>query len=999
MAEINIPIKAEIQELLDKLNLVKKDIDNISTSAKEAGATISKGFSGNNITSTNKELKRTNGLIEDIEEAIKEWDIAKKKATDIKEIEKYNRKIAEGKKELEEYNKKGLPAMKNINAEATKGQSIFAGLGAKIAAAFSVYAVINFAKEALNAYNMQLKNEMKLKAALGERGAMFETLKKQSEELQEKTAIDDDTILSAQSFLAVQGRTEKQIKKMTKTALDLSVVLGTDVLTATKYLDQTFEGTIGRLGKYDERLKTLTDSQLENGDAVDLLAGKYEGMAEKSATSLDKLQIKWEEFKKRAGNFIYKTLFETNEDITKDSITAGSDIAENFINSYSEKFKSKGGNLKEEAKKYIDGAFKEYEKAVSEVDKFTESMKTLTPSERLVANVELERLSKNLGIAKKTYQSLYDIINAKETKATTIDYASLSVERLTDLLESATKSEAKLIKAEIKRKEEAKINAEIYNKSVIDAEYTLLQQRIDLQDEGVKKQQMIEDLRYKKELATLNTNIKNKIQLFEALENAKKIHENNLIKISEKSLEEKYKQAYELEKALIEYQFAGTEEEIKEQQKELLKIELQYIRDLYTAKIISQEEYEVKFLNLTKGAKEKDLKALEEEYRQAYELEKALIEYQFAGTEEEIKEQKKELLKIELQYIRDKYEAGIITEQEYKVLFLKLTKSTADLELKYISDLYEAKIISKEQYDVLFLKLTKSKAEKEKDIEKKNSKEIKELKLEFLQETFEASFKMLENFSERQLNKEQSDLEKKYSREEELLNKRLESGKITQEKYDAELKRMKEAKDKADFELEMKKYKRNKAVSISEIIINTAVQASKIEGIGAVLASNPLTALFSTMAGVQLALLLASSAMQTAVVMSAPPPTFAEGGKLGGRPHSQGGTLVEAEKDEWFINKISSKKYDSVLNNINKDNSFEALRELAKLNGISIDHNMTNDIKEKERLASAMNVSINEIKEIKEIRDILKSQSKEIIQGKGYYIEKIGNIKRKIYEA
>jgi len=590
MAEINIPIKAEIQDFLDKLNLVKKDIENISTSAKEAGATISKGFNGNNITSTNKELKRTNGLIEDIEEAIKEWDIAKKKATDIKEIEKYNRKIAEGKKELEEYNKLGLPAMKNINAEATKGQSIFAGLGAKIAAAFSVYAVINFAKEALNAYNMQLKNEMKLKAALGERGAMFETLKKQSEELQDKTAIDDDTILSAQSFLAVQGRTEKQIKKMTETALDLSVVLGTDVLTATKYLDQTFEGTIGRLGKYDERLKTLTDSQLENGYAVDLLAEKYKGMAEKSATSLDKLKIKWAEFIEGAGKFIYKTLFETNEDITKDGITAGSDIAENFINSYSKVFKSKGGNLKEEAKKYIDGAFKEYEKAVNEVDKFTEAMKTLPSSERLVANVELEKLSKNLGIAKKTYQSLYDIINAKETKATTIDYASLSVERLTDLLESATKSEAKLIKAEIKRKEDAKINAEIYKKSVIDAEYTLLQQRIDLQEAGVKKQQMVENLRYVKELATLKTNIKDEIQLYEALENAKKIHEKNLTKISEdaveeatkkdeeqtkadlKALEEKYKQSYELEKALIEYQFAGTEEEIKEQKKELLKL-------------------------------------------------------------------------------------------------------------------------------------------------------------------------------------------------------------------------------------------------------------------------------------------------------------------------------------------------------------------------------------------------------------------------------------------
>ena len=910
MAEINIPIKAEIQEFLDKLNLVKKDIDNISTSAKEAGATISKGFNGNNITSTNKELKRTNGLIEDIEDALKDWQEAKKKATDIKEIEKYNRKIAEGKKELEEYNKKGLPAMKNINAEATKGQSIFAGLGAKIATAFSVYAVINFAKEALNAYNMQLKNEMKLKAALGERSAMFETLKKQAKELRDSTAIDDETILSAQSFLAVQGRTEKQIKKITETALDLSVVLGTDVLTATKYLDQTFEGTIGRLGKYDERLKTLTDSQLENGDAVDLLAEKYEGMAEKSATSLDKLKIKWEELVKGAGKFIYETLFETNEDITKDGINAGSDIAENFINSYSEVFKSKGGNLKEEAKKYIDGAFKEYEKAVAEVGKFTEVMKTLPTNERLVANVELEKLSKNLGIAKKTYQSLYDIINAKETKATTIDYTSLSIERLTDLLESATKSEAKLIKAEIKRKEEAEKNAEIYKKSVIDAEYTLLQQRIDLQEAGVKKQQMVENLRYVKELATLKTNIKDKIQLFEALENAKKIHEKNLTKISEDAVKEATK--------------------------------------------IDEEQ-----------AKE-DLKALEEKYKQSYKLEKALIEYQFAGTEEEIKEQKKELLKIELQYIRDKYKAGIIDEEEYNVLFLNLTKS---------------------------------KAEKEKDIEEKNAEEIKELKLEFLQETFEASFKILENFSERQLNKEQSDLEKKYSLEEELLKKRLDSGKITQEKYDAELKRMKEAKDKADFELEMKKYKRNKAVSLSEIIINTAVQASKIEGIGAVLLSNPITALFASMAGVQLALLLASSAIQTAVVMSAPPPTFADGGKLGGRPHSQGGTLVEAEKDEWFINKISSKKYDSVLNNINKDNSFEALRELAKLNGISIDHNSAKDLKDKERLASAMNVSINEIKEIKEIRDILKSQSKEIIQGKGYYIEKIGNIKRKIYEA
>ena len=40
MAEINIPIKAEIQEFLDRLTIVEKKIEEISTSAKDVGETI-----------------------------------------------------------------------------------------------------------------------------------------------------------------------------------------------------------------------------------------------------------------------------------------------------------------------------------------------------------------------------------------------------------------------------------------------------------------------------------------------------------------------------------------------------------------------------------------------------------------------------------------------------------------------------------------------------------------------------------------------------------------------------------------------------------------------------------------------------------------------------------------------------------------------------------------------------------------------------------------------
>lgn len=906
MAEINIPINAEVQGLLDKLNLIKSDIEKISVSAKSAGETINKGFSGNNLKSTNKELQRTNGLIDDIEESLKEWEQAKKKATKIEDIEKYNRKIADGKKELQEYNTKGLPALKNVNNEATKGQSIFAGLGAKIATAFSVYAVINFAKTSLMAYNEQLKSENKLKAALGERGAMFETLKKQSEDLQATTAIDDATILSVQSFLAVQGRTEDQIKKVTETALDLSVVLGTDVNTTAMMLDQTFEGTIGRLGKFDDKLKTLTDSELANGDAVDLLAKKYKGMAEDSATSIDKLKVKWDEFIEGAGSFIYGVFFETGAEKQTKFEKDGANSAIGWIDGFKKAFKGA------ELQKQITEELEAQKTTLSELEKQMNlpGFKNMPLKD---ANPQFIALSYNIGQTKEKIIQLKTVLTG-DKKDTAIDYTKLTVEKLNDLLESATKSEAKLIKAELERREKSEASAKEYAKSVIDGEYLIMQQKIDLQEDGTKKLIMTEALRYQKEKDSLKNSIKDKEQLNILLENAEKIHTAKLNKISEDAIA--------------------------------------------TAKKTDKEDEETA------------LKLKEEKLQAEYDLEKALIDYRYAGTEEQIKQKEQDLMDIELQFLRDKLDAKIITQEEYEALYLKQTGEA-----------------------------NKKKAEKEQEAEKENAKKIKEIREQMLEDSLESAFKLLENFSERQLNKEEADSNRKYTKEEEALKKKLDSGKITQEKYDAELKRLKEQKDKSDFELEVKKFKRSQQMSIAEIAMDTAVQTAKILSTIAVQTATGFGLALTPVAIAQLVALGASSALQTAIVLSAPAPTFAKGGKLGGAYHSEGGTLVEAEKDEWFINRLSSKKYDSVLDNINKDNSFGALKELARLNGININHNSTNELKEKERLASAINIQLNEVKEIKEIRDILKSQKGEITRGNGYYIETKGNIKRKIYEA
>lgn len=46
-----------------------------------------------------------------------------------------------------------------------------------------------------------------------------------------------------------------------------------------------------------------------------------------------------------------------------------------------------------------------------------------------------------------------------------------------------------------------------------------------------------------------------------------------------------------------------------------------------------------------------------------------------------------------------------------------------------------------------------------------------------------------------------------------------------------------------------------------------------------------------------------------AQIQAQQPPKFAEGGRIGGKRHSQGGTLIEAEKDEFVMNRNATAKY------------------------------------------------------------------------------------------
>jgi hypothetical protein len=107
----------------------------------------------------------------------------------------------------------------------------------------------------------------------------------------------------------------------------------------------------------------------------------------------------------------------------------------------------------------------------------------------------------------------------------------------------------------------------------------------------------------------------------------------------------------------------------------------------------------------------------------------------------------------------------------------------------------------------------------------------------------------------------------------------------------------------------------DRALAIFEIGINTSVAISKA------VAASPLTGglPFSALAA-------ALGAAQIAAVLARPIPKFERGGLIGGKLHSQGGTLIEAEQGEYMVNRRQSAKHRRELDAMNT--STEAFRRM-----------------------------------------------------------------------
>lgn len=113
--------------------------------------------------------------------------------------------------------------------------------------------------------------------------------------------------------------------------------------------------------------------------------------------------------------------------------------------------------------------------------------------------------------------------------------------------------------------------------------------------------------------------------------------------------------------------------------------------------------------------------------------------------------------------------------------------------------------------------------------------------------------------------------------------------------------------NRAITEEKRKQAKQDKALAIFEATINTA---SSIVKTGANL-GYPAAIPFQVAAGIV-------GAAQIAAIAARPIPRFEKGGKVGGKRHSQGGTLIEAEVDEFVTRRGQSIRHRSELEAINR---------------------------------------------------------------------------------
>lgn len=146
------------------------------------------------------------------------------------------------------------------------------------------------------------------------------------------------------------------------------------------------------------------------------------------------------------------------------------------------------------------------------------------------------------------------------------------------------------------------------------------------------------------------------------------------------------------------------------------------------------------------------------------------------------------------------------------------------------------------------------------------------------------------------------------------LKKQYDSQLISKADYERKVSEIDAEARAKEAELKREAFEMQKNAALIEATISVA------QGVATALTGDPYTV------AARVALAAAIGAAQIALIASQPTPKFEKGGRIDGKRHSQGGTLIEAEEGEWIIRRDNAIKNDRLLRAVNDGQAQQYIR-------------------------------------------------------------------------
>ena len=183
-----------------------------------------------------------------------------------------------------------------------------AGLTATLGAVVKIAKQVSQAiGECTDAYKKQLIAERQLETAINNNPLVTGSAKKRltefASEMQRVSNYGDEELIPMMANLVSLGRTEEETMKIMAVAMDMSASGSMSLDTAITQLNATLNGNIGRLGQQNAELKGLTDEELKNGKAIDILGEKFKGLSQATLDTSKQLKNIKGDFKEAIGEF------------------------------------------------------------------------------------------------------------------------------------------------------------------------------------------------------------------------------------------------------------------------------------------------------------------------------------------------------------------------------------------------------------------------------------------------------------------------------------------------------------------------------------------------------------------------------------------------------------------------------------------------------------------------------------------------------------------------